>query len=239
VSLNQWIARLSESDKIIKENEKLKKQNSDIRNEVKLEKEKINNEYENKNSAMQADIEEIARLKNEIEEASSNQNKIIEAKACKRYELKNKSLYTAICALILYSLGITIFESIQSDLFFGDLKSFIINFVYVCMFIPKFFYNSATLAGNYIYLVYCFVCVISFIIECYLFRKILICVYKTCINIIFCYVDMAIILLILSFNIFFGSTIKSIISINLISLFFVMSFLYIFTRWCIKQWRDS
>lgn len=246
VSLNQWIAKLHESDIVLTENEALKKQVSDIRDEVDQKKKRLQDEYDSKNAVMQADRDEAQKLKNELEEEKSRQKDIIQTRSNELYEKKLGILYSSILAALIFFVGIVILEGTQSEAFINDLKLFFIGIKDLILSFVNNVADDIIKDGKTwkSYIIICVKIIVVIIVGICLYYILSFVQEKICKRFLNYIIDISFVLVILSGIIICDQDIKLIIDANLIAIFIVMCLCYVGLRWFLKhkvieQWLDG
>lgn len=152
----ELIEKLNESDLILKENNRLKKLNSDLqkseqnaRQEAMIEISAIRQEYEKRERIAEGKVQEADRLKSHLKAVEADLSGQIDKKALNivesklkalqgKYEAKQRSLDSEYKALtvshegflfgcLLYGILVTVFTAIRSKAFTDDFKTFFIT----------------------------------------------------------------------------------------------------------------
>lgn len=149
----ELIEKLNGSDLVLKENEKLKKQNSDLqrseqnaRQEAMTEVTAVKREYARKEQELAQTQAEANRARIDAEATRKHQNELVKDKAMEMYHSKEKSLISAykgkemalegaFFGSLAYGFLVTVLTAIGSQAFVSDFKSF---FVAIWEFITLF-----------------------------------------------------------------------------------------------------
>lgn len=134
-SLNARIGTLSESDKVLKLNAELRRQNKLLRTEAAATVTAVREEYRQKEAELAETQAAADTARNEAEAARSRQNELIEEKATQAYSSRKTALereYKAktggyhgfLIGCLLYGVLTTAFTAVRSDRFVSDFVEF-------------------------------------------------------------------------------------------------------------------
>jgi len=162
----ELIEKLNGSDLILKENDRLKKLNSELEQREKLARQEavtevtsVKREYAEKERELAHTQYEAEASRSEAEALKKRQNELIKAKAKEMYQSKEKSLKMAyksketalegvLFGSLAYGVLVTVLTAIGSKAFVSDFKSFFIAIWEFIQWFADFALNGANWASQ-------------------------------------------------------------------------------------------